>query len=474
MTGSKCTHTQRLLLFVRMTLTKSNSIEINIPKDPYNFIYFIIFFLGLSGHLPWNAILTAQPYFKARLIDSSFGAEFTAHFAIIFKALKLAVFTAVSIAGIKINNKLWVGGSAVGNVLVFAIFATMVQPGKDGISANTFYLITLSLVIAAGLFLALFECGMYSILGTFPSHLTQSFMAGNAIGGILAALNLIINFYSASSNIFSSTKAYFIISTLVFLLSVFSFIVFLCTDYFKYYQKRLALYTIISQVQNPHITNNPKKLEETRSNSFEPKEILRNSLNKYETKRFDDSVDMIKKLWSSNLALFIVGFVNLTIFPALVSVTESTGAKLKDSSPFQRDLFVPLAFLIVSAADFLGKMVVSLEFVRKFDKLPFTAMSISRILLIPLFLLGNIHIKGRPLIIPNVLASDSIFFSLLIFAFIGGSYITTIIMVTAPKKLDITEQSRATVLLCSAGLLGVFSGSVFSLFLKLFLRLFTQ
>lgn len=456
-----------------MTLTKSNSIEMNIPKDSYNFIYFIIFFLGLSGHLPWNAILTAQPYFKARLVDSSFGTEFTAHFAIIFKALKLAVFTAVSIAGIRINSKLWVGGSAIGNVLIFAIFTSMVQPGKDGLSANSFYLITLTLVIAAGMFLALFECGMYSILGTFPSHLTQSFMAGNAIGGILAALNLIITYYSAASNIYSSTKTYFAISTVVFLLSAFSFIVFLCTDYCKYYQKRLALYTVISQV-NPQTPQTTKKIEESRSNSFEPNELLKKKLTKIETKRFDDSIDLIKKLWSSNLALFIVGFVNLTIFPALVSVTESTGAKLKDASPFQRDLFVPLAFLIVSAADFAGKMVVSLEIVRKWDRLPFTAMSISRILLIPLFLLGNIHIKGRPLILPNILASDTIFFSLLTFAFVGGSYITTIIMVTAPKKLDITEQSRATVLLCSAGLLGVFSGSVFSLFLKLFLRLFTQ
>jgi solute carrier family 29 (equilibrative nucleoside transporter), member 1/2/3 len=455
-----------------MTLTKSNSIEINVPKDPYNFIYFIIFFLGLSGHLPWNAILTAQPYFKARLIDSSFGTEFTAHFAIIFKALKLAVFTAVSIAGIKINNKLWVGGSAIGNVLIFTIFTSMVQPGGDGLSANSFYLITLTLVIAAGLFLALFECGMYSILGTFPSHLTQSFMAGNAIGGILAALNLIINYYSAASNIYSSTKTYFVISTLVFLLSAFSFIVFLCTDYFKYYQKRLALYTVISQV-SPHAA---KKLEQSHSNSnsFEPKELLKKPSNQPKTKRFEDSIELIKTLWSSNLALFIVGFVNLTIFPALVSVTESTEAKSKNVSPFQGDLFVPLAFLIVSAADFAGKMFVSLEFVRKLDRLPFTAMSISRILLIPLFLLGNIHIKGRPLILPNILASDTIFFSLLTFAFISGSYITTIIMVTAPKKLDITEQSRATVLLCSAGLLGVFGGSVFSLFLKLFLRLFTK
>ena len=446
----------------------------NIPKDPYNYIYFIIFFLGLSGHLPWNAILTAQPYFKARLIDSSFGTEFTAHFAIIFKALKLAVFTAVSIGGIKINNKLCVSGSAIGNVLVFAIFTSMVQPGRDGLSANSFYLITLTLVIAAGLFLALFECGMYSILGTFPSHLTQSFMAGNAIGGILAALNLIINYYSAASNIYSSTKTYFVISTLVFLLSAFSFIVFLCTDYCKYYQKRLALYTVISQV-NPETPQIGKKHEENRSNSFEPKELLRQkTAKKLESKRFDDLIGLIKKLWSSNLALFIVGFVNLTIFPALVSVTESTGSNQKDASPFQKDLFVPLAFLIVSGADFLGKMVVSFKFVRKMDKLPFTAMSISRILLIPLFLLGNIYIKGRPLIIPNVLASDTIFFSLLTFAFLGGSYIATIIMVTAPKKLDITEQSRATVLLCSAGLMGVFSGSVFSLFLKLFLRLFTQ
>ena len=77
------------------------------PEDKYYLIYGLIFFLGISGHLPWNTILTAQPYFKAKLAQSSMGSEFTAHFAIIFKTLKLAVFAAVSLAGIKINNKLW-------------------------------------------------------------------------------------------------------------------------------------------------------------------------------------------------------------------------------------------------------------------------------------------------------------------------------------------------------------------------------
>lgn len=450
----------------------------DLPKDDHNLIYFVIFFLGLSGHLPWNAVLTAQPYFKARLADSSLGSEFTAHFAIIFKALKLAVFAGVSVTSLKINNKLWVVGAALGNVLVFSILGVMVEESGT-LSSNGFYLITLALVIASGTFLALFECGMYSILGTFPSHLTQSFMAGNAIGGILAALNLIISFYSASSNIYSSTKTYFITSAVVFLLSMGFFIGLMCTDYFKFYQKRLALYTVISQTADSNKLTTVPNLDESLI------EVIKPSKHQLSKKRyvffecgniFDDSADLIRKLWLSNCSLFMIGFVNLTIFPALVSVTESTSSKSLKASAFQHELFVPLAFLIVSAADFGGKMLPTLKIFRKksFDKLPLTALSLSRIFLIPLFLLGNIFINGKDLVFPKILASDKIFFGLLTIAFVSGSYICTIIMVTAPKQLDITEQSRATVLLCSAGLLGVFAGSVFSLCLKLILRAFTK
>lgn len=466
-----------------MLSNKSHSIEhLKAPEDTYYFIYFIIFFLGLSGHLPWNAILTAQPYFNVRLENSSIGSEFTAHFAIIFKALKLAVFVAVSVLGVKMNNKLWVGASAIGNVIVFAIFSVMVQ-AKDSIkiSANSFYLITLALVVAAGSFLAIFECGMYSILGTFPSYLTQSFMAGNAIGGILAALNLIISYYSSSSDIYSSTKTYFITSTVVFIVSVISFITFLCTDYCKYYQKRLALYTVISQVtlrtdDEPTDNNNKtfsvsRKFEESRSDSLEL--LKKPEVGEKQPKMFSDSIELIKKLWAPNLALFMVGFVNLTIFPALVSVTESTGSNKPDASAFQRDLFVPMAFLVVSIADFLGKMLLTLDWVKKYQNIPFNTLSLLRFMLIPLMLLGNIRIKGKSLIFPSILASDTIFFSIILVAFISGSFIGTFIMVTEPKKLDITLQSRATVLLCSAGLVGVFGGSVFSLCLKLILRLFT-
>ena len=109
-----------------------------------------------------------------------------------------------------------------------------------------------------------------------------------------------------------------------------------------------------------------------------------------------------------------------------------------------------------------------------FDKLPLISVSLSRLFLIPLFLLGNICINGKYLIFPKLLASDKVFFGLLTLAFVSGSYICTIIMVIVPKKLEITEQSRATVLLCSASLLGVFAGSVFSLCLKLIIRAFTK
>ena len=469
-----------------MSLNKIHSFDNpNAPVDTYNFIYFLIFFLGLSGNLPWNAILTAQPYFNARLADSSIGGEFTAHFTIIFKSLKLAVFSAVSVAGLKMNNKLLVGASAVGNVLVFSILSAMVhEEGKTGggLTSDSFYLITLALVIAASSFLAIFECGMYSILGTFPSHLTQSFMAGNAIGGILAALNLIISYYSAESDIYSSTKTYFIISTIVFIISVISFSAFLCTDYCKFYQKRLALYTIISQV-NPQTTkakvteSESVEIAEEKSHPFEPaRRKPQDKPYSYFSQFFaESSTELIRKMWSSNVALFFVGFVNLTIFPALVSVTESTEANKSSASAFQKDLFVPVAFLVVSIADFLGKMMLTIESLRNIEKnIPFTTLSISRLLFIPLMLLGNIRIKGKSLLFPSLLASDTIFFIILTAAFLSGAYLGTLIMITAPKKLDITQQSRATVLLCSAGLVGVFSGSVSSLCLKLILRAFVK
>ena len=454
---------KRLLKRSGDSFSRSKSLDFQVPKDPYNAVYLVIFFLGLSGHLPWNAILTAQPYFKSRLAGSSIASEFTAHFAIIFKALKLAVFTGVSVFGIKMNNKLWVGVSAMGNVLIFAIFTGMVQ-SSGNLSISSFYLITLALVVGTGAFLAIFECGMYSILGTFPSHLTQSFMAGNAFGGILAALNLVFTYFSASANISTSTKNYFFISTLFFLFSAISFIIFLSTDYCKYYQRQLALYSVISQ-------NHP--ISQFRTISFEAPQKKTAETTTTTTAVSIDPTGLIKKLWSSNLALFFVGFVNLTVFPAIVSVTESVNSQKSTASPFQKELFVPMAFLIVSIGDFIGKMIPSLSVLR-FEDLPFTTLSILRFFLIPLFLLGNIRISGKSLIFPSVLASDSLFFSLLTISFVGGSYITTVIMTAVPKKLDITEQSRGTVLLCSAGLLGVFGGSVFSLCLKLLLRAFTK
>ncbi len=447
--------------------SRNPSLSGNPPTDRYFFIYVLVFLLGVSGHLPWNAILTAQPYFNARLAQSSIGSEFAAHFAIIFKALKLAIFSAVSLAGLKINNKLWVGVSALGNVLVFSLLAAMVKSGS--VSANVFYLSTLALVVAAGLFLALYECGMYSILGPFPSRLTQSFLAGNAIGGIMAALNMIVAFYSAKNNIYASTKTYFIVSTLVFLASFGLFIVFVCTDYFKYYQRRLALYSVVSQATSPR-----EYLKQTLiAKDGSEEALIINKRGSYKNLLDGQTQDLIRRLWSPNLALFFIGFVNLAIFPALVSVTESMKASSPTASPFQRELFVPLAFLLLSVADFVGKMLPSLTLFR-LEGLSFTMLSLARFSFIPLFLLGNIKLHGHSLIFPSILASDGLFFMLIIAAFLSAAYLATLIMISAPKRVEVSEQSRATVLLCSALQLGVFGGAIFSLFLKLTLRLFVR
>lgn len=460
-------------LFPHTRHSRNSSTTGTPPTDRYFLIYGVVFLLGVSGHLPWNAILTAQPYFKARLAQSTLGTEFAAHFAIIFKTLKLAVFAAVSLAGLRINNKLWVALSALGNVLIFSILAAMVN--GSGSNPDTFYLATLVLVTAAGLFLALFECGMYSILGPFPSRLTQSFLAGNAIGGILAALNMIVAFYSAAeNNIYSSTRSYFIISALVFLASLFLFLVFLGTEYFKYYQRRLALYTVVSQVSSPR-----EHLRRTLLTKDESEETLISDAKTMQKQKKQMCLldaptrNLLKSLWAPNLSLFFLGFVNLAIFPALVTVTESTEATSPTASAFQRELFVPLAFLLISLADFVGKMMPSIRHFR-IERLPFTALSLARFAFIPLFLLGNIRIHGRSLLFPALLASDSLFFALIVVAFLSAAYLTTLIIIFAPKRVDVSEQSRATVLLCSALQLGVFAGAIFSLILKLMLRLFVR
>ena len=423
----------------------------SIETDRWHLIYWTVFVLGLTGHLPWNAVLAAQPYFSWRFSaemsqESSISTDFIAHFAFTFKAIKFAVLGLVAFAPSQwfFNDKLWIAGSAAGNAVIFSLLATLVAYGQNW-TVTGFYGMIMLLVMAAALFLATFECGMLSLLGPFPAHLSQGFLAGNSLGGILSSLNIIASFYFGKANLQASTVFYFCVTVAVFLFALLALFFLLSTNYFKHHQKKLALYTLLHS-SSAHRSKEQQSTEPT--TSIPDQSALPNTL--------------LTRLRGPCAILFTTGFINIIIHPTLIGLTRSTSALDPDASVFKKGLFVPLAYAVVSAADFLGRALVT----RAVDsdlKMPVKLLfkySLWRLAFIPAFLLGNLKINGHSLTIPSLLASDPFFFFVTAIANATGAFIITYSLTTAPKRVDFTDQSRAMVILCSLLQLGVFVGSI--------------
>ncbi|KAL8223423.1 hypothetical protein R6Q57_018898 [Mikania cordata] len=390
-----------------MERLKSDPSQIK-PKDSYKIAYIIHFLLGAGNLLPWNALITAIDYFgdlyPEKHVEKVFSVAYmSSSFLILIAMINWSNFSRLVTFKVRMN---------IGFTLF--VVSLMVTPTIDWASwhkksTSAFYAVVASVVIC-GLADGLIGGSLVGSAGKLPKEYMQAIFAGTASSGILVSFLRIITKASLPQDpqgLKKSAHLYFLVSTLILLVCMVC-----CTFLYKL------------PVMEQHY-------ELLQHNSLIPKT------------KFWDVARMIQ--WPA-LGIFIIYTVTLSIFPGFL--TENIESKLL------KDWYPIMLIAIYNTADFAGKSFTAIYVMKSIAKATWGCLG--RLLLYPLFI-ACLH--G-----PKWLKSEVfVVFLTFVLGFTNG-YLTSVIMIQAPKSVPPSDAEMAAVVMAIFLGLGLVSGSVLGWF----------
>ncbi|KAJ8568075.1 hypothetical protein K7X08_020797 [Anisodus acutangulus] len=385
----------------------------NDPRDTYKIAYIIHFFLGAGNLLPWNALITAVDYFgylyPTKHVEKVFSVAYmTSSILILVLMLSWSKWNQTMSRRLRLN-------------LGFAMFilSLMVTPIVDWanwdqngtkVKSNAAYCVVVASVVICGLADGLIGGSLIGSAGKLPKQYMQAIFAGTASSGVLISILRIITKVSlphTPQGLKTSAHFYFIISTTLLIVCI------ICCN---------LLYKLPVMKQHHTLVQD-----------FLP--CCRHKLQ-----------DVARTIRCPAFGIFAIYTVTLSIFPGFLA--ENLESKmLKDWYPI-------LLITVYNVSDFVGKSFTAVYVLKSTGKATWGCAA--RLLFYPLF---TACLHG-----PKWLKSEvSIVFLTTMLGLTNG-YLTSVIMILAPKSVPSSEAEIAAIVLAVSLGMGLVAGSVLGWF----------
>lgn len=328
--------------------------------------------------------------------------------------------------------------SIIGNITAF--LALTIICTVNSISQSAFYISSLILVLLASSFAALWEAGLLTIIGQFPVRYMQAYLAGTAVCG------LVVIALSFSSYLIAGTfeneefaKVYFGMCTALTIGGLLFFWFIQKNDHYKHYN---AIVEEVAAQREHEAEENLTKFKDCAS-----------------------FAEIFRAVREIAIAAFLSSTIGFIIFPEFMFHTKSVLCGTAQETWFHRDMFIQMALLLGNIFELFGRLLPLAPWL-SFQNGPFVLLSASRSLLIPLYLFGNVKIRGYILPFKAYLGSDWLFYTLVSISAISSSYLHTVSIMWAPSRVKAHERSVALAVIIICGALGFIVGTSLSMGLK--------
>ncbi|TDL29058.1 hypothetical protein BD410DRAFT_757726 [Rickenella mellea] len=406
-------------------------------------VRWIHFILGCSVLLPWNAMITATPYFLSRLAGSPLKNTFSSYLSITFTASNFGFLAHATITAKQSNSsrRVFLGTSHIAVLTLLLTLSTYTH-----LPPSTFFTLTLlngTLQAAAGSYL---QTAVVAIASLFGPPAMQAVMSGQAaVGVVVSAVQLL----SAVASV-RAAKAAKVLGEeydegkaeerAAFLFFALSTLFLVATMGAQAYLVRMPAYRrVVQPVESAKIGE-----EEERTGLI----AGRGDGGRSEVEEQDEK-GRIWRVAKANViyevAVFYVFVVTLAVFPP---ITTSITPLSPSIHPL---LFTSAHFLIFNAGDLSGRLLCSFPRLLVWDPRKLLAGSVLRTLFIPLFLLCNVQrpTSPSPPSVPVVplhpslitraagalppLTADLAFLLLLLLFGLSNGYLSSLCMMAAPS-----------------------------------------
>ncbi|KAE9404472.1 hypothetical protein BT96DRAFT_964197 [Gymnopus androsaceus JB14] len=375
-------------------------------------IRWVHFVLGCAVLLPWNALITATPYFLSRLAGSSFQSTFSSYLSITFT----------------LSNFLFLAHATATSKQMSPSRQTIIS--LLGLAALCF-LLTLStlITISPGIFFAfvllngIVQAAFGSYLQTSVIALYRPMLSGQAAVAIVVSS---VQVLSALASVDSSSKSisrrdgdpeeraafiFFGLSTIFLLFSVAAQ---------RWLVSMPAYYAVAGTLET-------RKPGPELGTDDEHRALVSSGPSQIFTEK-----QRIWRIAKTNVlfevAVAYVFMVTLAVFPPITASVQPTNPNMHPL------LFTSIHFLVFGAGDFSGRYICSFPRLLVWSAKRLMALSLSRTLFIVLFLLCNVQRPASSPIPAAPIINSDFFFMLILFAFgLSNGYVSSLCMMSAPS-----------------------------------------
>ncbi|KAF8708987.1 Nucleoside transporter, partial [Rhizoctonia solani] len=414
------------------------------PEHPYVELSVQLSFaiFGLSSLMPWNAMITAMPYFLTRLGDSPYAGSFASWFSVTwtfmsFISLACATWTArETIPAARIVLPLGL------NTLLLTFLA--ITP-RLSLSPRAFFAVALTngaLLATSG---SWFQTSVVALASVFGPDAIAAYMTGGALVAVGVSLLKLATAYTSLKHEYPGGYApdysLRIPNDLIDLDAATSSII-----YFSVAAAFIGFGIVAYAYLHPKIPHDVQKeppqpeVDNSDSESI-PTEV------DYLLGRVSTPIQMssasiwivIRKNAYYNIAVFYVFVVTLAMFPAITTSILPINSS-EESIVFNPFIFSALHFLNFNVADLIGRALASFKPISPTSNVRLLLYSLSRTIFIPLLLLCNVRHKptfesvvdasSKPII------NSDIAYMFILFAFgVTNGHVSTLVLMAAPSKL---------------------------------------
>ncbi|KAI0034097.1 nucleoside transporter-domain-containing protein [Vararia minispora EC-137] len=383
-------------------------------------IRWIHFVLGCAVLLPWNVMITATPFFLARVKGSSVQNLFSSYLSVSFTLSNFS-FLAHATASTKTTSPARTVQWATLNIasLNFLLTLSTFFTPPAGLFA-AFVLLSGIAMAAAGSYL---QTSVVAVASLFGPSVMQSVMSGQAaVAIVISAVQLL----SATASVHTtddllvaaaesdaaaerSARVFFALSTLFLF----------CAAAANAWMTRMSAYKAVVHEPKTQRRAWTRRLSQSLGEErafFEESEHV----------TVPDTKDRILEVARRNViyevAVAYVFVVTLSVYPPITISVRPV------SPTFNPLIFSSMHFLLFNVGDFAGRYLCSFPLLLIWSSKRLLALSLARTLFIPLFLACNVNAGA-----PTLVNSDFLFFAIL-FAFgLSNGYVSSLCMMSAPS-----------------------------------------
>ncbi|KAF8803771.1 hypothetical protein BYT27DRAFT_7109304 [Phlegmacium glaucopus] len=395
-------------------LTPTDPITSKLVETRIRWIHFI---LGCSVLLPWNAIITAMPFFLSRLANSPLRPTFSSYLTTSFTAANF-IFLAHATATVKTTIASSQTRSSIIWLTILNFFLTLSTYFVP--SPRIFFAFVLFNSAAQATAGAYLQTSVIAVASLFGPPAVQSMMAGQAAVAVVVSGVQVI---SSAASVVGKPRTYISDGSAeeqsAFTFLALSTVFLLVSAGVHAWLIRMPIYKVVAFSLESKSKNEADVVQEDEGRELIPSGSTALQSDKANVIR----VAKINVVYG--VAVAYVLLITLAVFPPITTSIRPTNP---NTHPL---LFTAIHFLVFNIGDFLGRYICSFPKLLVWSANRLLALSLARTLFIPLFLMCNVQRGSTTVEYNPIISSDLLFMVILCLFGWSNGYVSSLCLMSA-------------------------------------------